>query len=393
MPTDSLDSLTTADTGAATAAPSSVGSDTGSTTTDTGAAHAASSPAAQTDGSSTTDTRHQTSEDPQALLRDATAQAPAPAAQPAVPTSLQAAPNLLEGKAPAASPAATLPPELQQMLATPEGIQRLMQQGRAYGTVSRELGELRKQAQQWDGIDPQTARQLLQERQHAAQVANLKPFQRQHPEYAKTMDRVSKVKGYMAALNAAPPEMRDDAAYRSRLAQQMRVGPEDAKLHDEFEEHRESTVQQLATDPEGFIDTRVNQIVQARLVQFEQAIQHRGEVQHLLDSNKDLIGKRRDDILRVMENPNRREVAIENAMLKEEVEQLRMKLAQDSRHVETAKAQRQMAQGRASETGRRDPASTAVVRDPSEELVKSGANPKDIFTALTRHAETLRNSG
>lgn len=391
MTIETMDAQSTGETGAANAAAGSATPDTGANQPDSGAANAATQTAA-TESSSTTDTR-QTPEDPQALLRDASAQAPAPVAQPGAPTSLQGAPNPLNGQVPAPSPVATLPPEIQQLLATPEGIKELLNQRRAYGSIAREVGDLRKKSQAWDGLDPQVARQLLSERQHAAQVANLKPFQRQHPEYSKTMDRVSKVKGYMAALNAAPPEMRDDPGYRGRLAQQMRVTAEDAKLHDEFDEHRENAVQQLATDPESFIDTRVEQIVQARLVQFEQAIQNRGHVQHVLDTNQELITKHRDDIMRAMENPNRHEVALEMARLKEEVETLRSKVVQDSRHVETAKAQRQIAQGRASETGRRDPASTAIIRDPSEDLIKSGANPKDIFTALSRHASNLKNQG
>ncbi len=385
MTLEQLDSVTTGETGAANAASQTASPDTGSTQMDSGAAQAASSPS-ETDASSTTDTRQQTS-NPQQLLREAAGSAPVGETTPAapVPVSLQSAPNPLTGQtsAPAKAEATALPPELQQLLGSPEGIQKLSNLSRAYGSVSRELGELRKEKQSWEGQQA--------ERQQAAQLANIRPFQKQHPDYAKTMDSVSRVKAFKAALNAAPQELQDDASYRGRLAQQMRVSMDDAKAHDQFEEHREQTVQQLATDPESFIDSRVDQIVQQRLAQFEQAIQHRGEVQHLLDSNKDLIGKRRDDILQSMNNPHRRDEAIQKAMLMEEVEQLRLKLAEDSRHVTAAKAQRHIAQGRASEPARRDPVSSAIIHDPSADLVKNGANPKEIFQALSRHAEQLRN--
>ena len=387
MTTEQLDSVTSGETGAANAASQSTTSDTGSTQLGSQAASAASSPA-ETDSSSTTDTRLQTS-DPQQLLREAASTAPVGAtpATPAAtgPVSLQNAPNLLTGQTQAAkAPESTLPPELQQLLGSPEGIQKLSNLSRAYGSVSRELGELRKEKQSWEGQQA--------ERQQAAQQANIRPFQKQHPDYAKTMSSVDRVKAFKSALAAAPQELQDDAGYRGRLAQQMRVNMDDAKVHDEFEAHREQTVQQLATDPESFIDSRVDQIVQQRLAQFEQAIQHRGEVQHLLDSNKDLIGRRRDDILQSMNNPHRRDEAIQKAMLMEEVEQLRIKLAEDSRHVTAAKAQRHIAQGRASEPARRDPVSSAIIQDPGSELVKNGASPKDIFQALTRHAEQTRNN-
>jgi hypothetical protein len=113
-----------------------------------------------------------------------------------------------------------------------------------------------------------------QRRKAEADKLALKPWHPQHPDSAAAKDRIGRVKAYMNALNAIPPEAQTDAV-KAKLARELRVSNEDAKLHDDFEAHRESVVNQLSSDPEGFLDQRVQQVV-PRLIQdaFNQFFAH-----------------------------------------------------------------------------------------------------------------------
>ncbi len=131
------------------------------------------------------------------------------------------------------------------------------QWGRERAKFQQEQQQLAERVKQFEQGD--------QQRKAEAERLALKPWHAQHPDSAKTMAKVGKVKAYFSALNAIPAEQQTPEL-KGNLARSMGVTPEDAKVHDEFEQHREETINRMAADPEGFMDQRMSSLV-PRMIQ------------------------------------------------------------------------------------------------------------------------------
>ena len=164
--------------------------------------------------------------------------------------------------------------------------------------------------------------QAEQQRKAEAERQQLKAWHPRNPERPRTMERINRVKAYMAALDALPAETRANKEVTSNLARNMRVTPDDAKLFDEFEEHGAQVRQELETDPDGFIATRIEREVPALIQQaFDQFLAHQratADVDRLM-ADPDKIKPHADFIRKSLDAGVPVDFVMENVALKNEL--------------------------------------------------------------------------
>lgn len=342
-------STATLDTAASDAqgADPNVGAPDGSATQDVGTANAENSaPAADPVAPSTTDQRSEQS--PSELLaalrkqRETSAPTPEPGTAPTTPTQ----------QAPTAEHIADLTKKHENLQAV-------------YGRQAQELGDLRRFRQEHE---QRQAQEAAIQQQKAAQ-ADVKPWNRRHPEFNANAIKVERVKNFMAAREALPADV--DQNVVQQLAKRMGVTSNDAKLHDDWQAAREQTVEQLQTDPEGWFEQRFEQRFNQEMERREKYEAARWRVDQMLSDpkTKPLLEQHADAVKWAIDHPQRHEVGLELARLAAENQELRNRMKGFGEQVATAQARDTSLKARA--TVKRDPA-TAVQTDVMAEATRRG---------------------
>ncbi len=294
------------------------------------------------------------------------AAAPAQESATAVTPRADASP----GSLPTDHPQTNVPPATGEALPQlkPEEIKQLLNLRSLYGRQAQELGQYRKQVEAYQGLpSPEEIRATLEQRQREAEVQKLQQWHPKHPDHQTAMSRLDRVKHYSAAVQGAlqglPQESHDDT--KARIAQSIGVSNDDIQFHNQWVQHDQTVRQDLARDPEGFIEQRVaariESAIQQAFSQFEQYQGARTQAQQFISDNGTLMEAHRDRFLELMPQYGR-EGALQLIKLETENQSLRANIGKATEVQATAQAQQAALQKRSRVS--RDQVSQPVVTDP-----------------------------
>ena len=253
-------------------------------------------------------------------------------------------------------------------------LDRIANQGILYGRQSNEVGQLRQQLAQLQQ-EQQTAQRRAQE--EAARL-NLSPFHSRHPQHQQNTARVQAFGSFKAALQGLPPELQNDPAQRARLAQAMGVTPDDEKLYAQQERYSHQVRQELESDPEAFIEKRVERRLNESFQKFEQYLEAKVNANGLIQQHQPLIEKHADRMNWVLDpNVPARDKAIWAAQAEAKVAELMASKVPQAQQVETLKARNQLASRQVAPTR----TTAAVSPNPHAEYAKT-KNPDQLLDDL-----------
>jgi hypothetical protein len=287
---------------------------------------------------------------------------PNQSAQPITPPATQEQPEI--------------PAWLQQKLGIKDHneLNRLAGMNQLYGRQATEVGTLRQQIAQLES-QQQAAQQKAQEE---AQRLNLSPFHSRHPQHQQNTARVQAFGAFRSALQGLPPELQNDPAARARLAQAMRVTPDDEKLYQQQEQYSLQVRQEMESDPDAFVERRVERLLNERLQQYEQYQEAKVAAKGLIQQHQPLIEKHSDRMNWILDpNVPARDKAIWAASQEAKVAELMASKVPEAQQVETLKARNQLAQRQVAPTR----TAAAVAPNPHAEYAKT-KNPEQLLDDL-----------
>ncbi len=215
-----------------------------------------------------------------------------------------------------------------------------------------------------------------QKREQEAAKANLKQWNRNHPNQPQAMRKIQNVAAYMRAMEAATPEQQADPKYMAGLAQRMQVTKEDGQLYDQYQADREEITAQFQADPDGFIQQRAEQVagrlIQDAFAQFQQHATARADV----EKDIGLLAKHRELSTKLLNDKVPYDHVIRTLKLEDELATLRAGSAQAKTATTVAGEQQRLAKSRASVT--RDPVAapqSAIYEMASKEATRLGIEP------------------
>lgn len=289
---------------------------------------------------------------------------------------------------PKPDPVSALPPEIQSLLKDPVAFAAKAKHWQNLeslaGRQAQELGPLRQQLQQYQGIDPVQARAVLAEREQAAKQAQLNPWNRGHPAHADFRSIRELRRRDDQRLASVAPEQREavktalEAAYSPEEQAQL-------KAYEAYRHHEDAMTPEDREDRQRDMARSVaREEVQAYIQYQEQTRRtHEFVAKHptLMTEHQDLLRRALD------EQTPRSDLAAEIAALKQQLADATGQRAKDVRVVETAKARDSIVKqtaviGRDGSAGPRRADPMKVARD-------AAANGESVLQALARqHAAT-----
>lgn len=250
----------------------------------------------------------------------------------------------------------------------PKDLDRIANQGLLYGRQANEVGQLRQQLAELT----QRQQQETQRAQEEAQRLNLSPFHQRHPQHQQNTARVQAFSSFKAALQGLPPELQNDPAQRTRLAQAMGVNSDDEKLYAQQETYSRQIQQEFQSNPEAFVEQRAQRLLDAKFQQFEQYLEAKVSAQGLIQRHQPLIEKHADR-MNWMLDPQipAREKAIWAAQQEAKVAELMENKVPEAQQTETLKARNQLASRQVA------PTRTAAVGAPNPFAVYEKSKKSD----------------
>lgn len=215
---------------------------------------------------------------------------------------------------------------------------------------------------QWDGLDPQRVRQIIEEHDKAQKQQQASPFTRQHPEFSKNQERVKNVEVFQKAI--ARLDQVADADKIRGIASDFGITREDLVLHQQAQQYRESQVQELAADPAAFVTKLVEPLIQQQLQQMDSFLTGRANAENWLSNpqNQEIVTKYGGQINDLLLNegiPLREKVVTIGQMLSRN-EALEKQLGKQTEQVSQANAQQAALNTRASGVTRRNTSAPPV---------------------------------
>lgn len=268
----------------------------------------------------------------------------------------------------AAAPSPALPPELDAIAKDPARLQKLTNLEKLYGQQSGELGQLRKQVAQWEGLDRQQVESALQMQQRTARESQLNPWNRDHPQNRDFAQLRERRRIDDLRLSRVAPENREAV----RQALEADYSPEELATLKSYESWRR---REDSLSPEDRED-RMRETARAEArAEMQNLLQYQRQVQAtetFIAQHPDLLTKNRELLTRAMdERTPRSALAAEIAAKDAQIAELLARQSKDGRVVETAKAQAETAQ-RSAVIGR-DGGQARRKGDPVKEALKRAA--------------------
>ncbi len=293
-------------------------------------------------------------------------------------TTPETAPSQVHNGVQTNSQAGTPPLAQQQQQATVNWEKRYKDQQPYLTKIAQEKAEL---AKRYDGIDPQRAREALQEMERRQQVANASPFSRRHPEYSQNKSRISLAE---AAIKGTQGMERGEA---NRIAANMGVTTEDLQLYNQSQAYQRQMQEQLFSDPDTFIRERVEDLVQQKLDERMAFVEGRANAEKWLSvpQNDQIIKSYAPDINRLLDGstPLRDKVAFLGEKLSR-LDALEKQLGQNAETVSQAAAQQAALGNRSQGSTRRGntgaPRITDAVKHVEQTLKLKRNDPKYLQT-------------
>ena len=179
------------------------------------------------------------------------------------------------------APTPTAPP---QQSAPPDPQAELTTLRRSNSHLGRQMSQFQQELQ--------TLRQEREQRATEAKTAALKPYHAKHPEYQANMARVARADGFDKAWKALPPEVQT-SQLRAQMAHSMGVTNEDMALRSQQADHAEQVKQEMAADPDGYIERRAEEVAERKFQQlFERKTQEQQITQEIQRDLEDPLVQR-----------------------------------------------------------------------------------------------------
>ncbi len=285
-----------------------------------------------------------------------------------------------------------LSPEAQAILADPERFKRFVNLEKLQGQQANELGQVRKQLQQYQGIDPQQARAVLAEREQAAKQANLNVWNRGHNDNAAFNQLRSRRRVDDARLARVAPEQRDAV----KAALEADYSPEELAQLKSYESYRLKEEMMTPEDREDRQRETARMVAREELQSFLTYQEQTRRTQEFAAKHPDLLDKEQSTLLHFMDtNIPRSSLAAEFVALKAQLQQVIGDRGRELGVVETAKAQTAQARQVAA-IGRDSGAPRRKGNPVAEALRQSEKNPHaftddDAFEMLLKAHENDPN--
>ncbi len=257
----------------------------------------------------------------------------------------------------------------------PKELDRIAGMNQLYGRQATEVGTLRQELAQLRQ-EKQAADQKAQEE---AQRLQLSPFHSRHPQHQQNTARVQAFSAFKSALQGLPPELQNDPAQRARLAQAMGVTADDERLHQSQETYSRQVRQELESNPDEFVEKRVERRLSERFQQFEQYLDARENAKGLIQQHQPLINEHSERMNWIMDpNIPARDKALWAAQMEAENAKLMATKVPEAQHHETLKARNQLAVRQVAPTR----AAAVVAPNPFAEYEKSKKSNPNAQEAL-----------
>lgn len=316
-------------------------------------------------GNASSSTTTQSTEDTEAELDKRALAEPPPPANPVLPG---------------------LPPEIAPLLKDPaalaEKVKHWQNLEKLHGRQAAELGQVRKEREKWQGIDPEQAKAALAAQERAAKQANLQPWNRDHPKHGKFVAVREGIRRDLKRLERVPPDQRE--ATKAALLQDYTQ--EERDQFDAYERWRQDEESLAPEDREDrYREMARNEALEA-VRGYVQAQEHHRAAAEFVTQHRDLLQQHPNDAARILDpNTSRREIAVEFAALKAQLAEATKGRAQDLRVVESAKARDQ--QSRQAATISRDVGTKRKPNAVDEALKRARENGEDVFDSLVQQYE------
>ncbi len=297
---------------------------------------------------------------------------------------------ITDAEKPATAPVSTpaLSPEAQAILNDPERFKRFINLEKLQGQQANELGQARKQLQQFEGIDPQQARSVLAEREKAAKQANLNVWNRGHNENASFNQLRARRRVDDARLARVAPEQRDAV----KAALEADYSQEELTQLKSYEAYRQKEEMMTPEDREDRQRETARQVAREELQSYISYQEQARRTHEFAAKNPDLLGKDQETLLRALdERTPRSDLAAEIVALKTQLSQALGNRGREATVVETAKAQ--TAQAKQAAVIGRDSGAPRRKGDPVKEALRlkasdpHGFNDDDAFDLLVKSRE------
>lgn len=284
-------------------------------------------------------------------------------------------------------PFSGLPPEIQSLTKDPTALAAKIKEwtnlSSLYGRQAQEIGPLRQKLQQYEGIDPQQARAVLQEQQRQAQMASLSPWNRGHPAHHDFRSVREMRRRDDQRLASVAPENRDavrqalDAAYTPDELNQLKSYDvwrqrEDAMSPEDREDRQRETARQVAREE---LQSYITYQDQSR------------RTHEFIAKNPDLMSEKQELLQYALaDSTPRSELAAKIAILEKQLSDATGQRAKDARVVDSAKARDQIVKQTAIVS--RDGNAPRRKADSMKVAKEAFASGESVLQALSRqHAE------
>jgi hypothetical protein len=231
--------------------------------------------------------------------------------------------------------------------------------------------ELKRMREQYDGIDPNAAREAMQFREQHTKQLQLKPWQKDHPDHGKFQQTVQtgRILGSQIKAIQSNPTLSPEQKQAAIEAVEQGSGLQDSDRQSlrAWQEDMQGFQQKFHSDPMGTIGDIAKQVAM-QVVQQQQVTQQADvEVGDWFQKNQPIVqryGQQMQEVITAAERGETWQTAQQVAHLLAERDALREQLGENQSQVQHAAAQQQVIRGRATNPTRRNPVSTPIEDDP-----------------------------
>lgn len=195
-----------------------------------------------------------------------------------------------------ATPAPTQPQAVPQVHPEVEVWQKRYKDTQAWAT--QQAQRAKELERQWDGLDPQRVRQILDEHEKAKQQAQASPFTKQHPQYSANQERIRRIETFKQMAAGL-----DEEAVRT-MAKNAGITDQDIQFYREAEQYKRQESERLLSDPRGYMTEVMEPIIQQKLQELDQFITGRARAQQWLSEprNNEIVTKYAPDITSILDD-------------------------------------------------------------------------------------------
>jgi len=267
--------------------------------------------------------------------------------------------------------------ELEAITKDPARLQRFINLEKLNGQQSNELGQLRKVAAQWEGLDRQQVDTVLQAQQRAVAESKLQPWNRDHPQNRDFSQLRERRRIDDNRLARVAPEQREAV----RQALEADYTPEELDQLKSHEGWRRKEDSLSPEDREDRMRETARTEARAEIQQLLQYQQQTQATQAFIAQHPDLLTKNQELLSRAMDpRTPRSQLAAEIAAKDQQIAELLGQKSKDGRVVSTARAQ--IASGQQAAVVGRDGARPRQKGDPVAEALRRAAHEGHDFDAF-----------